>query len=65
MSHEVPFPPPEVDDLSTADSDRVPVPDWHNDILDERLAKYSDAAGRLKTDDWKTWEQIEEELIKQ
>ena len=64
MSHEVPVPPPGVDDLSTADSDKVPVPEWHKQILDERVAKYSKGAGGLKTDGWKTWGEIEEELAK-
>lgn len=64
MSHEVPFPPPRVDDSPTADPNKVPVPEWHMEVLDERLAKYSDGAGGLKTDDWKTWEEIQEDLRK-
>lgn len=60
MSHELPFP----SDYVTSDSDKVPVPDWHHEVLEERLAKYSDGKGGLKTDGWKTWEEIEEELTK-
>jgi len=52
MANQVPFPPPGFDGLSVdeqieyvqslwdriaATSDRVPVPDWHREILDERL----------------------------
>lgn len=79
MSHKVPFPPPGFDELSieeqieyagdlwdyvTADPDKVPVPDWHKEVLAERLAKYNDGADGLKTDGWKTWEEIEKELTK-
>lgn len=79
MSHEVPFPPPGFEDLSTdeqikyagdlwdyvtADPDKVPIPEWHKEVLAERLSRYSDGAGGFNTDGWKTWEQIEEELTK-
>jgi hypothetical protein len=47
MSSEVPFPPPGLDELSndeqieyTAQPDDVSVPDWHMEIIEERLARY-------------------------
>jgi hypothetical protein len=47
MSSEVPFSPPGFDELSndeqieyTGQSDDVPVPDWHMEIIEERLARY-------------------------
>lgn len=72
MSQTLPVPPPGFDTLSleeqidyvqslwdhiAARPDKVPVPDWHRQILAERLANYdaSPAEG-------KTWEQVEEEL---
>lgn len=61
MSHKVPFPP----DYAIVDTDKVPVLDWHLEVLDELLAKYDDGKGGLKTDGWKTWEEFEKELIKQ
>ena len=54
MSHKVPFPPPGFDELSieeqveyagdlwdyvTSDPDQVPTPDWHMEIIAERLAR--------------------------
>ncbi len=55
MSHKVQFPPPGFDELSieekidyvTAPPDKVPVPEWHQEILAERLAQYSED-GRLE-----------------
>lgn len=58
MSHKVPFPPPGFDELSieeqveyagdlwdyvTSEPDRVPTPEWHKEIIAERLAR--DGAG--------------------
>jgi putative addiction module component (TIGR02574 family) len=55
MSKPVPLPPPGFDDLSVDDQiayvqslwdriaatpDRVPVPEWHREVLDERLKDY-------------------------
>jgi putative addiction module component (TIGR02574 family) len=55
MSKPVPLPPPGFDDLSVDDQiayvqslwdriaatpDQVPVPEWHRDVLDERLKDY-------------------------
>ena len=55
MSSEVPFPPPGFDELSIDEQieyigqlwncvkslpDDTPVPDWHMEIINERLARY-------------------------
>jgi putative addiction module component (TIGR02574 family) len=55
MTTSIPIPPPGFDDLSieqqieyvqllwdriAADPSRIPVPDWHREILDERLKAY-------------------------
>ena len=55
MSVEVPFPPPGFDELSNDEQieyigqlwnripslpDDAPVPDWHMEIIEERLARY-------------------------
>lgn len=72
MSSKVPLPPPEFDDLSveededdqalweymTAGPDKVPVPEWHLELLQEREARYGGAVVG------KTWEEVEEELDK-
>jgi putative addiction module component (TIGR02574 family) len=67
MSKMVPIPPPGFNDLSVdeqidfvqslwdriaATSEQVPVPEWHRQIIRERLAVYhvSPSAGRLWTD---------------
>lgn len=54
MSHKVPFPPPGFDELSieeqveyagdlwdyvASEPDRVPTPEWHKEIIAERLAR--------------------------
>jgi putative addiction module component (TIGR02574 family) len=67
MSKMVPIPPPGFDDLSVdeqidfvqslwdriaATSEQVPVPEWHRQIIRERLAAYhaNPSAGRLWND---------------
>ena len=63
MASKAPLPPPEFSDMSyddweymTAGPDKVPVPDWHLELLREREARYGGAVvGR-------TWEEIEAEL---
>lgn len=72
MSHDLPFPPPGFNQLTVAEQvyyvealwsliiarpDVTDVPQWHLDILAERLAKYR--AGDVE---WKTWDQFEKEL---
>lgn len=75
MSSKVPFPPPGFDDL-TADEqadyaselwDRVTerereinVPDWHMEIVRERMARYErDGMQGI------SWEELEKELLEQ
>ena len=72
MASKVPLPPPDFDDdlsvddenedeqalweYMTAGPDKVPVPEWHLELLREREARYGGAVvGR-------TWEEFEEEL---
>lgn len=72
MSQTLPIPPPGFEALSleeqidyvqslwdhiAAQPEKVPVPDWHRQVLSERVANYeaSPNAG-------KTWEQLEQEL---
>jgi putative addiction module component (TIGR02574 family) len=72
MSQALPIPPPGFDALSIDDKidyvqslwDRiaarpedVPVPDWHREVLAERLA-----AHRTDNDQGKDWEEFETEL---
>jgi putative addiction module component (TIGR02574 family) len=74
MAQTVPIPPPGFDDLSieekldyvqslwdriAARPDEIPVPDWHRQILNERLADYeaSPDAGR-------SWDEVQEELLR-
>ena len=72
MSHELPFPPPGFEKLSiaeqvndvdalwnliTARPDVTKIPQWHLDIIAERLAKY-----RAGDTGWKTWDEFETEL---
>ncbi len=75
MSSKVPIPPPGFDELSTDDqveyvqalwdriasrSEQVSIPDWHMEILEERLARYN-SNGMEGT----PWEEFEKELIEQ
>jgi len=75
MSSKVPIPPPGFDELSTddqieyiqdlwdhitSDPKGVSIPDWHKEILEERLTRYS-RNGMEGT----TWEEFEKELIEQ
>lgn len=72
MSQALPIPPPGFDALSIDDKidyvqslwDRiaarpedVPVPDWHQEIISERLAAHRDSM-----DQGKDWEELETEL---
>lgn len=72
MSEALPLPPPGFDALSVdeqidyvqslwdhiaARPEDVPVPDWHREILAERLAAHSENA-----DQGKGWEEFENEL---
>ena len=69
MASKVPLPPSDFDELPsddeiddedweymTAGPDKVPVPEWHLELLREREARYGGAVvGR-------TWEEFEKEL---
>jgi putative addiction module component (TIGR02574 family) len=72
MAQPLTVPPPGFDDLPVeaqidyvqalwdriaATPDRVPVPDWHKAILDERLADLE-----ANPDDAVPWEQVRDEL---
>lgn len=74
MGNALPLPPPGFDELNideqieyvqalwnriAAKEDRVPVPDWHREILDERLAdlETNPNAGR-------PWEEVRTNLLK-
>ena len=72
MSQTLPLPPPGFDTLSVEEQieyvealwdhiaerpDQVPVPEWHQEIIAERLA-----TERRLSDNEKTWEEFEQEL---
>lgn len=72
MAQPLTIPPPGFDDLPVEDQidyvqalwdriaetpERVPVPDWHKSILDERLADHEENA-----DDAMPWEKVRDEL---
>jgi putative addiction module component (TIGR02574 family) len=72
MSQALPIPPPGFDALSIDDKidyvqslwDRIaarpediPVPDWHREVLQERLAVY-----RTDEDQGKEWNEVEQEI---
>jgi hypothetical protein len=75
MSSPLPVPPPDFDQLSyaeqvewveqftdyeTADENYVKIPEWHLEMLEERIAR-QDAAGRPG----RSWEEVKQELIKE
>ena len=75
MSQALPLPPPGFDALSVdeqidylqslwdriaARPEQVPVPDWHREVLAERLASL-----RKTPDEGKTWEQFDRELTEE
>ncbi|MGH8247118.1 MAG: addiction module protein [Gammaproteobacteria bacterium] len=70
MAHKVPNPPPGFDDLSVeekvdyvqslwdliaAKPDTVPVPDWHREVINERLNEAKPGSG-------KSWDQVRNDL---
>src|SRR5262249_42390022 len=72
MSTPVPLPPPGFDDLSVDDQiayvqslwdriaatpDQVPVPEWHREVLDERLKDYD-----ANPDAGASWDVVRERL---
>ena len=76
MSSKVPFPPPGFDELSAEDradyaealsgyveqlaNVPVDIPDWHKEILDERMARY-EKEGMTGI----SWEELEKQLLEQ
>ena len=75
MSQTLPLPPPGFDTLSVEEQidyvqslwdhiaarpEEVPVPDWHRQILAERLAAYD-----ANPTGGKTWEEFDEELSRE
>lgn len=72
MSTPVPVPPPGFDELSVeeqidyvhalwnriaASPERIPVPQWHRDLIDERLDDLE-----ANPEDGEPWEQVQDEL---
>lgn len=55
MTSQLPVPADEADDLST--EGQIAIPDWHREILDERMAKYA-ADGFQGI----TWDEFKQEL---
>lgn len=74
MGHALPIPPPGFDDLNVdeqieyvqalwdriaAKEEAVPVPDWHREILDERLADLE-----AHPDASRPWDEVKADLFK-
>lgn len=75
MAQTLPIPPPGFDDLPVEEKldyvqslwdriaarpEEIPVPDWHRQVLDARLAAY-----RADTQKGKPWEEVREEVLRQ
>ena len=75
MARAVPIPPPGFDALSAdekiryiqdlwdyiaADTAKVPVPDWHRRVLDERLAEYHAAPH-----EGEPWSEVRDRLLRE
>jgi putative addiction module component (TIGR02574 family) len=74
MSSKIPFPPPGFDELTADEqveyvqglwdyivdsrSDQISIPDWHREILEERMARENPEEGT-------SWEEFEKELLEQ
>jgi putative addiction module component (TIGR02574 family) len=74
MGRAAPLPPPGFDEMSVEDKieyvqalwdriaaneSQVPVPDWHREVLHERLADY-----QTNPDQGRPWEEVEADLLK-
>jgi putative addiction module component (TIGR02574 family) len=74
MGSAAPLPPPGFDEMSVEDKieyvqalwdriaaneSQVPVPEWHRQVLGERLADY-----RANPDQGRSWEELEADLLK-
>jgi putative addiction module component (TIGR02574 family) len=46
-------------DCITVDESKIPVPDWHRELLNERLADY-----RANPNEGRPWEEVEADLLK-
>ena len=72
MAQSVPLPPPGFDELAVAeqieylqslwdriaaDADQVPVPDWHRQVIQERLERDRNAPGEMIA-----WEQARDQV---
>ena len=72
MVKALPIPPPGFDELSTEEKldyvqslwdrllptpEKIPVPDWHKQTVNERLADY-----QANPDEGRTWDQVRNEL---
>jgi len=72
MVQNLPMPPPGFDALTVeeqidyvqslwdhiaAHPEQIPVPDWHKEVLAERLAAY-----QANPSEGKTWEEVEQEI---
>ena len=74
MAHALPLPPPGFDELSVEDkidyvqalwdriaarAEDVPVPEWHREILRERVAAFE-----TNPEEGRPWEDVEVDLLK-
>lgn len=73
MARTLPLPPPGFDELSTdekleyvqslwdriaAHPEEIPVPDWHREVLEERMKAY-----RANPTEGKPWEEVRADLL--
>jgi putative addiction module component (TIGR02574 family) len=73
MARSLPLPPPGFDELSTdekldyvqslwdriaAQPEAVPVPDWHRQVLDDRLNSY-----KANPSEGKPWDEVRQEVL--
>ncbi len=47
-------------DHISADSEKVSVPEWHRNVIAERLAEY-----RANPDDGEVWDEVRDELLEE
>jgi len=75
MSSKVPFPPPGFDELSPEEQvdyvqelwdhiqpsqEQADIPEWHKEILDERMARYRETGF-----EGRPWEEVNAEILQQ
>jgi len=56
MARPLPLPPPGFDDLSV--EEKIPVPEWHREIIEDRLAAHRADPGAARP-----WNEVREELL--